>query len=71
MYWLAIWSQPGMQCALTASRTRTLCLARAAISAGGAPEASHRPADDQGQPGQRDPGPGEVHSAATVVLSGP
>ena len=41
MCWLAIWSQPGMQCAQTASRTRTLCPARAATSAGGAPEASH------------------------------
>jgi hypothetical protein len=38
---------------------------------GRAPEASHRPADRQGQPCQGDPGPGEVHSAATVALSGP
>ena len=29
MCWLAIWSQPGMQWALTTSRTRTLCPARA------------------------------------------
>ena len=40
MCWLASWSQLGTQWALVVSRTRTLCPARAAISAGGAAEAS-------------------------------
>ena len=42
MSWLVIRSWPSMQLAYTLSSTVTLCPARAATSAGGAPALSHR-----------------------------